>query len=69
MARSLSKADIHTLVEGGCPKLQRKVVNSAKRLRVYVGLEEKSVSRKWSEAIDNGANMLTTLPGGDGWIG
>ncbi|XP_021736340.1 zinc finger protein VAR3, chloroplastic-like [Chenopodium quinoa] len=41
--RSLSKGDIQTLVERGCPKIQRKVINSAKRLRVYVGLEEKSV--------------------------
>lgn len=41
--RSLSVDDIQSMVEGGCPKLQRKVVNSAKRLRVYVGLEEKSV--------------------------
>lgn len=41
----MSKGDIRSMVEGGCPKLQRKVVNSAKRLRVYVGLEEKSVSK------------------------
>ncbi|CAO2818105.1 unnamed protein product [Amaranthus hypochondriacus] len=41
--RSFSKEDIQCLVKGGCPKIQRKIINSAKRLRVYVGLEEKSV--------------------------
>ncbi|KAL6001650.1 hypothetical protein ACLOJK_007390 [Asimina triloba] len=37
---SLSKKDIHAVVESGCPNLLRKAVNSAKRLRAYVRLEE-----------------------------
>ncbi|KAK9684250.1 hypothetical protein RND81_10G196600 [Saponaria officinalis] len=41
--KSLSKDDIQNVVEVGCPKIVRKVINSAKRLRVYVGLEEKTV--------------------------
>ncbi|KAL9247484.1 hypothetical protein vseg_020912 [Gypsophila vaccaria] len=41
--QSLPKDDIQNVVEVGCPKLVRKVINSAKRLRVYVGLEEKDV--------------------------
>ncbi|KAH9616905.1 hypothetical protein KSS87_002888 [Heliosperma pusillum] len=41
--KSLSKDDIQSVVEIGCPTLVRKVVNSAKRLREYVGLEEKNV--------------------------
>ncbi|XP_074271780.1 zinc finger protein VAR3, chloroplastic-like [Silene latifolia] len=41
--KSLSKDDIQNVVEIGCPTLVRKVVNSAKRLREYVGLEEKNV--------------------------
>ncbi|XP_074271771.1 uncharacterized protein LOC141595697 isoform X2 [Silene latifolia] len=41
--KSLSKDDIENVVEIGCPKINRKVVTSAKRLREYVGLEEKNV--------------------------
>lgn len=42
--RSLSKQDIHTVVEKGCPNILRKVVNSGKRLRIYVQLDEGDVS-------------------------
>ena len=35
--------DIEVIVGGGCPNLFRKVVNSAKRLRVYVRLDEGDV--------------------------
>ncbi|KAA8542829.1 hypothetical protein F0562_023981 [Nyssa sinensis] len=41
--KSLSKHDIQTVVEVGCPNLFRKAVNSAKRLRVYVRLDEGDV--------------------------
>uniref|UniRef100_A0A7N0VHC0 RanBP2-type domain-containing protein n=1 Tax=Kalanchoe fedtschenkoi TaxID=63787 RepID=A0A7N0VHC0_KALFE len=41
--KSLSKKDIQTIVGNGCPNLNRKPVNSAKRLRAYVGLEEGDV--------------------------
>ncbi|XP_074271804.1 zinc finger protein VAR3, chloroplastic-like [Silene latifolia] len=41
--KSLSKDDIENVVEIGCPKLDRRVCNSAKRLREYVGLVEKKV--------------------------
>lgn len=63
--RSLSKGDIRSMVEGGCPKLQRKVVNSAKRLRVYVGLEEKSVCNTCSlqGSCDRAYVMLGTSEG------
>lgn len=35
--------DIEMVVEGGCPNLLRKAVNSAKRLRAYVRLDEGEV--------------------------
>ncbi|KAL9681997.1 hypothetical protein QQ045_013790 [Rhodiola kirilowii] len=41
--KSLSKKDIQTIVGNGCPNLNRKPVNSAKRLRAYVGLAEGDV--------------------------
>ncbi|KAJ7975239.1 zinc finger protein VAR3, chloroplastic [Quillaja saponaria] len=41
--KSLSLEDIQTVVEGGCPNLFRKAVNSAKRLRVHVRLDEGDV--------------------------
>lgn len=41
--RSLSKKDIQAVVECGCPNLFRKAVNSAKRLRAYVKLDEGDV--------------------------
>lgn len=42
--RSLSRKDIQRIVEKGCPNLFRKAVNSAKRLRAYVQLDEGDVS-------------------------
>ncbi|XP_042503144.1 zinc finger protein VAR3, chloroplastic-like [Macadamia integrifolia] len=41
--KSLSKEDIQTVVECGCPSLFRKAVNSAKRLRAFVRLDEGDV--------------------------
>ncbi|XP_068660106.1 zinc finger protein VAR3, chloroplastic [Aristolochia californica] len=41
--RSLGKDEIQALVERGCPNLYRKAVNSAKRLRAYVRLDEGEV--------------------------
>ncbi|XP_038878457.1 zinc finger protein VAR3, chloroplastic [Benincasa hispida] len=41
--KSLSTDDIQTIVKDGCPNLFRKVVNSAKRLRAYVQLDEGDV--------------------------
>eukprot|EP01018_Ginkgo_biloba_P039136 Gb_22941 [translate_table: standard] len=41
--RSLSRKDIQVVVGYGCPSLDRKVVNSGKRLRAYVNLEEGDV--------------------------
>lgn len=41
--RSLSKEHIQVVVECGCPNLYRKVVNSAKRLRAALGLDEGDV--------------------------
>ncbi|CAI0380627.1 unnamed protein product [Linum tenue] len=40
---SLSEPDIQTLVDSGCPNLLRKAVNSAKRLRAYLRLDEGDV--------------------------
>ncbi|KGN63880.1 zinc finger protein VAR3, chloroplastic [Cucumis sativus] len=41
--KSLSTDDIQTIVKDGCPNLLRKAVNSAKRLRAYVQLDEGDV--------------------------
>ncbi|XP_028054352.1 zinc finger protein VAR3, chloroplastic isoform X2 [Camellia sinensis] len=41
--KSLSREDIQTVVGSGCPNLLRKAVNSAKRLRAYVRLDEGDV--------------------------
>ncbi|KAJ6846723.1 zinc finger protein VAR3, chloroplastic [Iris pallida] len=41
--RSLPKDEIQTVVESGCPNLLRKAVNSAKRLRAFLKLDEGDV--------------------------
>ncbi|KAL1208975.1 Zinc finger protein VAR3 [Cardamine amara subsp. amara] len=41
--RSLSSGDVQALVERGCPNLFRKTVNSAKRIRAHVRLDEGDV--------------------------
>ncbi|KAM1238765.1 hypothetical protein TB2_039413 [Malus domestica] len=41
--KSLSMEDIQVVVEGGCPNLFRKAVNSAKRLRFHLRLDEGEV--------------------------
>ncbi|XP_020253376.1 zinc finger protein VAR3, chloroplastic [Asparagus officinalis] len=41
--KSLPKEDIQTVVECGCPNLFRKAVNSAKRLRAFLRLDEGDV--------------------------
>ncbi|XP_076906638.1 uncharacterized protein LOC143562828 isoform X2 [Bidens hawaiensis] len=41
--KSLSMQDIQTLVEKGCPNINRKTVNSGKRLRSYLQLDEGDV--------------------------
>ncbi|KAI7735464.1 hypothetical protein M8C21_017822 [Ambrosia artemisiifolia] len=41
--RSLSMQDIQTLVEKGCPNINRKTVNSGKRLRAHLQLDEGDV--------------------------
>ncbi|ERM99580.1 uncharacterized protein LOC18427615 isoform X1 [Amborella trichopoda] len=38
--RYLSRKDIYAIAACGCPSLDRKVVNSGKRLRAYVGIDE-----------------------------
>ncbi|KAK9091474.1 hypothetical protein Sjap_024651 [Stephania japonica] len=40
LIRYLSRKDIHMVVGSGCPSIDRKVVNSGKRLRAHVGIDE-----------------------------
>ncbi|RWV86058.1 hypothetical protein GW17_00052091 [Ensete ventricosum] len=40
----LSRRDIHIIGQCGCPSIDRKVVNSGKRLRAHVGIPEGDVS-------------------------
>eukprot|EP00252_Welwitschia_mirabilis_P019291 TRINITY_DN4418_c0_g1_i2.p1 TRINITY_DN4418_c0_g1~~TRINITY_DN4418_c0_g1_i2.p1 ORF type:complete len:680 (+),score=101.57 TRINITY_DN4418_c0_g1_i2:120-2159(+) len=46
--RSLSMDEIKLIMEHGCPSVDRKVVNSGKRLRAYVSLDEGEVCSKCS---------------------
>lgn len=41
--RNLSRKDIQVIAGSGCPSLDRKVVNSGKRLRALVGIDEGTV--------------------------
>ncbi|KAK6925301.1 hypothetical protein RJ641_009627, partial [Dillenia turbinata] len=41
--KSLSTKDVQNVVEGGCPNLLKKAVNSAKRLRAHLRLDEGDV--------------------------
>ncbi|CAH2066610.1 unnamed protein product [Thlaspi arvense] len=43
LVRYLSKKDIKVIAGCGCPSTDRKVVNSGKRLRAYVGIDEGNV--------------------------
>ncbi|KAL4302912.1 hypothetical protein GQ457_10G027340 [Hibiscus cannabinus] len=43
LVRYLSRKDIQVIVGCGCPSLDRKVVNSGKRLRAHVGIDEGNV--------------------------
>ncbi|XP_026386774.1 zinc finger protein VAR3, chloroplastic-like [Papaver somniferum] len=43
ICKSLSREDIETVVKYGCPSVNRKTVNSAKRLRAFVKLNERDV--------------------------
>ncbi|KAL4564405.1 hypothetical protein LXL04_028469 [Taraxacum kok-saghyz] len=35
-----TRGDIHAVAGSGCPSIDRKVVNSGKRLREYIGIDE-----------------------------
>lgn len=41
--RYMSLKDVQVIVGHGCPSLDRKVVNSGKRLRAHVGIDEGNV--------------------------
>ncbi|KAI9071553.1 hypothetical protein K1719_046486 [Acacia pycnantha] len=43
LLRYLSQKDVQVIVGRGCPSLDRKVVNSGKRLRAHVGIDEGNV--------------------------
>ncbi|GAV64798.1 zf-RanBP domain-containing protein, partial [Cephalotus follicularis] len=43
LIRQLSRKDIQVVVGSGCPSIDRKVVNSGKRLRAHVGIDEGNV--------------------------
>ncbi|KAL4586742.1 hypothetical protein LXL04_011386 [Taraxacum kok-saghyz] len=38
-----TRGDIHAVAGSGCPSIDRKVVNSGKRLRAYIGIDEGNV--------------------------
>ncbi|EOA35132.1 hypothetical protein CARUB_v10020257mg [Capsella rubella] len=43
LVRYLSRKDIKVIAGSGCPSIDRKVVNSGKRLRAYLGIDEGNV--------------------------
>ncbi|RAL41837.1 hypothetical protein DM860_009019 [Cuscuta australis] len=43
LVRYLSRKDIEMIAEAGCPSIDRKVVNSGKRLRAHLGIDEGNV--------------------------
>ncbi|CAH9107913.1 unnamed protein product [Cuscuta epithymum] len=43
LVRHMSRKDIQVISEAGCPSIDRKVVNSGKRLRAYLGIDEGNV--------------------------
>ncbi|OUZ99386.1 zinc finger protein [Macleaya cordata] len=43
LMRYFSRKDIRVVLESGCPSIDRKVVNSGKRLRAHVGIDEGNV--------------------------
>ncbi|KAM7487775.1 hypothetical protein LguiB_025259 [Lonicera macranthoides] len=43
LIRCFSRKDIQVVAEAGCPNIDRKVVNSGKRLRAHVGIDEGNV--------------------------
>ncbi|XP_038697196.1 uncharacterized protein LOC119994838 isoform X2 [Tripterygium wilfordii] len=43
LIKCLSRKDIHIVAECGCPSIDRKVVNSGKRLRAHVSIDERNV--------------------------
>ncbi|KAK1264168.1 hypothetical protein QJS04_geneDACA021223 [Acorus gramineus] len=55
---SLSKENIRALVQCGCPSRFRKVLNAAKRLRVFLGLEEEKMVSCCQDCI-----KIRTKPG------
>ncbi|XP_035820254.1 chaperone protein dnaJ 1, mitochondrial-like [Zea mays] len=46
LIRHISRCDIQVALRCGCPSIDRKVVNSGKRLRAYVGLVEGELAKK-----------------------
>lgn len=46
--RYFSRKDIQVIAGSGCPSLDRKVVNSGKRLRAHVGIDEGTVCAQFS---------------------
>ena len=47
----LSRKDIKVIAESGCPRVDRKVVNSGKRLRAHVGIDEGNVRPEFSQYL------------------
>ena len=47
----LSRKDIKVIAESGCPSVDRKVINSGKRLRAHVGIDEGNVCPEFSQYL------------------
>uniref|UniRef100_A0A804M2U3 CR-type domain-containing protein n=1 Tax=Zea mays TaxID=4577 RepID=A0A804M2U3_MAIZE len=58
LIRHISRCDIQVALRCGCPSIDRKVVNSGKRLRAYVGLVEGEFFRNIFRDRDFGSHDI-----------
>ncbi|KAL4567905.1 hypothetical protein LXL04_023501 [Taraxacum kok-saghyz] len=56
-----TRGDIHAVAGSGCPSIDRKVVNSGKRLRAYIGIDEGNVSQNLRLRLNSLIDSTTSL--------
>ncbi|KAL4567306.1 hypothetical protein LXL04_022886 [Taraxacum kok-saghyz] len=55
-----TREDIHVVAGSGCPSIDRKVVNSGKRLRAYIRIDEGNESCQQVQAVISFSKVKTT---------
>ncbi|KAL4567839.1 hypothetical protein LXL04_023435 [Taraxacum kok-saghyz] len=56
-----TRGDIHAVAGSGCPSIDRIVVNSGKRLRAYIGIDEGNVSQNLRLRLNSLIDSTTSL--------